>query len=189
VGVLVAITIVIFFIVRRKKSSIARTTDSMRNPKENKDSDTNTSATKIQNASPLHFIPVDSSNDGVEIKDYLDKVVEEVGNVRKNQKQQDKSPVTLSPAREYSIDKESLVGAVSKMKTEKPYLRNEDKDLLDFLCEKEGSAFESEIRNKFVLPRTSLWRLIKRLEREELVEVRKIGGQNLIKLRFEDKPI
>jgi uncharacterized membrane protein len=55
------------------------------------------------------------------------------------------------------------------------------------LCDKEGTAFESEIRNKFILPRTSLWRLIKRLEREELLEVRKIGGQNLIKLRLEDK--
>ena len=86
------------------------------------------------------------------------------------------------------MDKESLVGAVSKMKTDKLYLRNEDKDLLDFLYEEGGSAFESEIRNKFVLPRTSLWRLIKRLEREELVEVRKIGGQNLIKLRFEVRP-
>jgi len=190
VGVIVAITIVIFFIIQKSKSSLARRTDAMENPKENKDSnvlyDTNTSTTKVQNVSPIHFnISDDSPHEGVEIKDYLDKVVEEVGNVRKNQEQQD--TVTLSPSREHSIDKESLVGVVAQMKEEKPYFRNEDKDLLDFLCEKGGSAFESEIRNKFVLPRTSLWRLIKRLEREELVEVRKIGGQNLIKLRFEDK--
>jgi uncharacterized membrane protein len=57
--------------------------------------------------------------------------------------------------------------------------------VLQFLAEKEGAAFESEIRGKFLLPKTTIWRLVKRLEREELVEIRKAGGQNLIKLRYE----
>jgi uncharacterized membrane protein len=52
-----------------------------------------------------------------------------------------------------------------------------------YLAEKDGAAFESELRNKFLLPKTTIWRLVKRLEREGLIEIRKAGGQNLIKLR------
>jgi uncharacterized membrane protein len=76
---------------------------------------------------------------------------------------------------------------VGKIVEEKPHLRPEDQDVLRYLAEKEGAAFESEIRTKFELPKTTIWRLVKRLEREELVEIRKAGGQNLIKLKFEDR--
>jgi hypothetical protein len=85
------------------------------------------------------------------------------------------------------IDSAVLSRIVAKILEEKPDLRPEDRQVLNFLVEKEGAAFESEIRTKFQLPKTTIWRLVKRLEREELVEIRKAGGQNLIKLRFEDK--
>jgi uncharacterized membrane protein len=153
--------------------------DSMEGPKDNLNIREN-NAVK-QNGSPVHFMTSDSSNEELEVKNYLDEVVKEVANVRKNNEVD--NPANLLP--NDHLSNRSLAGVVSKMKSDKPYLRNEDKDLLDFLREKEGSAFESEIRIKFVLPRTSLWRLIKRLEREELVEIRKIGGQNLIKLRID----
>jgi uncharacterized membrane protein len=64
-----------------------------------------------------------------------------------------------------------------------PDLKQEDREVLHFLAEKEGAVFEGEIRTKFLLPKTSVWRLVKRLERLELIEVTKIGGQNLLKLR------
>jgi len=136
---------------------------------------------EIRDPSPLHLnlSPVSDPSPS-EIRDYLQRVVEEIGNVRKNHKQDD-SDLNLSKS---ANDKEWLKQIVYQTKLDKPYLRNEDKNLLDYLCEKQGVAFESEIRNKFVLPRTSLWRLIKRLEREELVETVKIGGQNLVKLKF-----
>jgi uncharacterized membrane protein len=67
---------------------------------------------------------------------------------------------------------------------EYPNLREEDQQVIYFLADKEGSAFESEIRTKFVLPKTSLWRLVKRLERLELIEVTKMAGQNLLKLKL-----
>ncbi|HEY1248716.1 MAG TPA: hypothetical protein VGE97_07005 [Nitrososphaera sp.] len=84
------------------------------------------------------------------------------------------------------IDRTALSQIVAKILEDKPDLRPEDRQVLDYLVEKEGAAFESEIRSKFQLPKTTIWRLVKRLEREELVEIRKAGGQNLIKLRFED---
>jgi len=68
--------------------------------------------------------------------------------------------------------------------TQKRNFKPEEKEILFYICENEGAAFEGEIRNKFILPKTSLWRLIKRLEREDMIEVTKIGGQNLIKLKL-----
>jgi hypothetical protein len=93
-------------------------------------------------------------------------------------------PGTISDSQ---IDSSILSHIVGNILVERPHLRPEDQQVLKFLAEKEGAAFESEIRSKFQLPKTTIWRLVKRLEREELVEIRKAGGQNLIKLRFEDK--
>ncbi len=72
---------------------------------------------------------------------------------------------------------------MTRILAEKPHLRPEDQGVLMYLAEKDGAAFESELRNKFLLPKTTIWRLVKRLEREGLIEIRKAGGQNLIKLR------
>jgi hypothetical protein len=93
-------------------------------------------------------------------------------------------PTTTSNSQ---IDSSILSRIVGNILVEKPHLRPEDQEVLKFLAEQEGAAFESEIRSKFQIPKTTIWRLVKRLEREELVEIRKAGGQNLIKLRFEDK--
>jgi uncharacterized membrane protein len=84
-----------------------------------------------------------------------------------------------------SIRKSDLQNFVSEVIREKGNLKPEEKEILLYISEKEGAAFEGEIRSKFILPKTSLWRLIKRLERENLIEVTKIGGQNLIKLKFQ----
>ncbi len=51
----------------------------------------------------------------------------------------------------------------------KPELRQEDKDIVAFVSEKGGQVFESELRKKFLLPRTTMWRAVKRLEREGVV--------------------
>ena len=65
-----------------------------------------------------------------------------------------------------------------------PQLRKEDKDVIMFLAEKDGKAFEAEIRERFPdMPRTSLWRLVRRLERMEIVEVKRIGLENQVQLK------
>jgi len=71
---------------------------------------------------------------------------------------------------------------LEKVYGENPDLRLEDREALKFLAEKGGVAFESEIREKLNLPRTSIWRLIKRLEKREIVTVQKFAGQNLIRI-------
>jgi uncharacterized membrane protein len=65
----------------------------------------------------------------------------------------------------------------------KPELRQEDKDIVTFISENGGQAYESELRKKFLLPRTTTWRAVKRLEREGIIEIEKVDQQNLIKLR------
>ena len=66
---------------------------------------------------------------------------------------------------------------------EMPDLREDDKDIIKFIHENGGSALESDLRKKFLLPRTTMWRAVKRLERHELIEITKKDQQNLIKLR------
>jgi len=65
----------------------------------------------------------------------------------------------------------------------KPELRQEDKDIVTFISENGGQVFESELRKKFLLPRTTTWRAVKRLEREGIVEIDKVDQQNRIRLR------
>jgi len=91
-----------------------------------------------------------------------------------------KEPTINDSANESDLHK--LVADIIKQKGN---LKPEEKEILLYISDKEGAAFEGEIRNKFILPKTSLWRLIKRLEREDMIEVRKIGGQNLIKLKVQ----
>lgn len=97
------------------------------------------------------------------------------------------SPSEEQINKEGNMEKSDLQTFVSEVIREKGNLKPEEKEILLYISEKEGAAFEGEIRSKFILPKTSLWRLIKRLERENLIEVTKIGGQNLIKLKLSHK--
>ena len=72
---------------------------------------------------------------------------------------------------------------VEKILKAHPELKKEDREVIEFLAEKDGKAFEAEIRERFPdMPRTSLWRLVRRLERLEIVEVKKIGLENQVEL-------
>ena len=83
-------------------------------------------------------------------------------------------PVDSSQAREVNLD---LIFWHHKD------LRLEDKEVIRFLAESNGEAFASEIRDRFEIPRSSAWRLIRRLVNNEIVEERKIGNQSLVRVR------
>jgi uncharacterized membrane protein len=78
-------------------------------------------------------------------------------------------------ALKYSFDLDALFDA-------HPYLRLDDKEVLRFLADAGGEAFAAEIRDRFDVPRTSLWRMIRRLEGEGIVDVEAIGGQSLVRI-------
>ena len=111
----------------------------------------------------------------------------QTGNLSENNLIEQQSPNEEQTNKEITSGKSDLQNFISDVIRKKGNLKPEEKDILVYISEKEGAAFEGEIRNKFILPKTSLWRLIKRLERENLIEVTKIGGQNLIKLKLSHK--
>jgi len=79
----------------------------------------------------------------------------------------------INPLDDVEIDLETLFD-------EHPELVMSDKEVLRFMAERGGEAFAMEIRERFDIPRTSTWRMIKRFIRYELVEEKKIGGQSLV---------
>jgi len=65
----------------------------------------------------------------------------------------------------------------------RPDLREDDKELINFIFNNGGQALESELRKRFLQPRTTMWRAVKRLERQGIIEIVKKDLQNLVKLR------
>ncbi|HJU95948.1 MAG TPA: hypothetical protein VJ643_07950 [Nitrososphaera sp.] len=177
------IGIIVFFRKKRRSKLVPELhkADNLSKP------DTNNS--NISSRAPALFrptnsvAPVEPKQDTVQIEEE-DEEQEMAGSVEETTTSIPPMPHTISDSQ---IDRSVLSHIVGNILVERPHLRPEDQEVLKFLAEKEGAAFESEIRTKFQIPKTTIWRLVKRLEREELVEIRKAGGQNLIKLRFEDK--
>ena len=62
-------------------------------------------------------------------------------------------------------------------------LREDDKEIINFLSANGGQAYESELRKKFLQPRTTMWRAVKRLERQGIIEIEKKDLQNIVKLK------
>ena len=65
----------------------------------------------------------------------------------------------------------------------RPDMREDDKEIVKFISENDGEVFESELRKKFLQPRTTMWRAVKRLERLGVVEIYKKDLLNMVKLR------
>ena len=61
-----------------------------------------------------------------------------------------------------------------------PDLRDEDKQVIKFLADSGGEAYADEIREKFDLPKTSAWRLIRRLLSLGIVGERKVAARSLV---------
>jgi len=75
-----------------------------------------------------------------------------------------------------SLDPEAIFKA-------KQDLREDDKEIINFISANGGQAYESELRKKFLQPRTTMWRAVKRLERHGIVEIEKKDLQNVVKLK------
>jgi len=84
------------------------------------------------------------------------------------QKEEQPKPQSLDPE------------AIFKIKRD---LREDDKEIINFISANGGQAYESELRKKFLQPRTTMWRAVKRLERHGIIEIEKKDLQNIVKLR------
>jgi hypothetical protein len=174
------IGIIVLLLRRRRRHSKPvpqiQKADDLQNSHADNSNITNRAAAVFQRTPSV--VPGERKQDGVELEEQQEMT---------ESPEETSIPPMPSTISNSQTDSSILSHIVGNILVEKPHLRPEDQQVLKFLAEKEGAAFESEVRSKFQLPRTTIWRLVKRLEREDLVEIRKAGGQNLIKLRFEDK--
>lgn len=85
---------------------------------------------------------------------------------------------TESTTKSESIDTETIFSL-------RPEMREDDKEIVKFISENGGQALESELRKKFLQPRTTMWRAVKRLERLGIIEITKKDLQNLVILKKE----
>ena len=63
-----------------------------------------------------------------------------------------------------------------------PTLRMDDRAVIRFIAESGGELFSNEIRERFDIPRTSAWRMQRRLEGLDIIDERKVGGQSLVSI-------
>jgi predicted transcriptional regulator len=93
---------------------------------------------------------------------------------------------TVKPIKEISttqiMQKDETIDTETIFKL-KPDIREDDKEIVKFISNNGGEALESELRKKFLQPRTTMWRAVKRLERNGIIEIEKKDLQNLVKLR------
>jgi len=106
-------------------------------------------------------------------------------------KQTKSLPVIQTETTEVQIQNNSVEDSLSETnlnETEtifnfRPDMREDDKEIIKFISKNGGQALESELRKKFLQPRTTMWRAVKRLERQGVIEISKKDLQNLIKLK------
>ena len=96
-----------------------------------------------------------------------------------------RSKTTAKKTTETIIKQESIEKPldVETIFEQRPDLREDDKQLVSFISANGGQAYESELRKKFLQPRTTMWRAVKRLERYGIVEIEKKELQNLVRLK------
>ena len=68
---------------------------------------------------------------------------------------------------------------------ERRHLRTDDKAVLRYIQGK-GGAFISEVRDHFGIPKSSAWRMIRRLEEEGLLRVSTLGRETYVQLREQE---
>lgn len=90
---------------------------------------------------------------------------------------------TIEPILVRDVNHESEDEISSDAAQSEQEMREDDKKLVVFLEQSGGQAFEKDLRKKFLLPRTTMWRAVKRLERQGIIEIEKKDFQNLVKLK------
>ena len=87
------------------------------------------------------------------------------------------APLPRAEVRDESPDPEAVFARV-------PGLRDEDKEIVRYICESGGEVSESRLRKKFLRPKTTIWRAVQRLSREGVVDVTKRDSLNHIRIRL-----
>ena len=98
--------------------------------------------------------------------------------LKRSQKKSEKITTTIIAKTGKPLEPETIFNL-------RPDLREDDKEMISFIFNNGGQALESELRKKFLQPRTTMWRAVKRLERQGIIEIEKKDMQNLVKIKKE----
>lgn len=69
---------------------------------------------------------------------------------------------------------------------ENPNLRTDDKAVLRYL-EETGGVFITEIRDHFDIPKSSAWRMVRRLEENGFISTSMVGGETYLQLKAQEE--
>lgn len=72
---------------------------------------------------------------------------------------------------------------LDKLFDQNKHLRPEEVQVITFLGENNTTAYEAQIYEKLDLPRTTTWRLLKRLQKMDIINIEKSRRQNIITVR------
>jgi tetratricopeptide (TPR) repeat protein len=89
---------------------------------------------------------------------------------RKNNDEKVEKPDSVQP----------IVDLVEEFK-KRPHLRTDDKAILRYIQES-GGAFITEVRERFDIPKSSAWRMVKRLEEEGLLSSTTVGRETYLQI-------
>ena len=64
-----------------------------------------------------------------------------------------------------------------------PRLRMDDREAIRFIASSGEGVFVSELRERFDLPRSSTWRMVRRLEEMGVIGTEKVGRETFLKLK------
>jgi uncharacterized membrane protein len=94
------------------------------------------------------------------------------------------APLGVGPEPEKLREPEEVITGVdlNSLFGQHQFLRTDDKEVIRYISECGGGAFMSELRKRFDLPKSSAWRMIRRLEREEIVETRAVGRETFVQI-------
>lgn len=77
----------------------------------------------------------------------------------------------------------AVAAAASVARRRRARAASREEEVVSFLRRRGGRALEAELREAFPhIPKTTMWRLLRRLEKEGRVRIRKVGLQNLVEL-------
>lgn len=72
---------------------------------------------------------------------------------------------------------------LEKLLDQNKHLRPEEVQVITFLGENNATAYEAQIYEKLNIPRTTTWRLLKRLQKMDIINIEKSRRQNIITVR------
>ncbi|ALM74820.1 helix-turn-helix transcriptional regulator [Thermococcus barophilus] len=87
--------------------------------------------------------------------------------------------ISKRSSKSIKIDREAFL-----KKMENFDLNDEEKSALLYILEKGGRASQAEVRNALGLPKTTAWRMFKRLEKQGLVKIIRGRKENWVELKF-----